>query len=88
LHQFKNYLTNKKIEFMKSEKIKRTGKITIIENEAGQWNWNLKAANGEIICFSNQGHETRQMALKGVQSAKKNINSAEVKFINNEGHEI
>lgn len=42
-------------------------KFTIMKGRDGQYYWNLKARNGEVIA-SGEGYRTRQGALKGIKA--------------------
>ena len=50
----------------------------IKEASNGKWHWNLKAANGQVIC-SSQLYAGRDGAEKGIASCSKNAPDASVK---------
>tara|TARA_R110002050_G_scaffold42235_2_gene101871 strand:+ start:416 stop:745 length:330 start_codon:yes stop_codon:yes gene_type:complete len=47
------------------------GKFVIKKDSAGQYRFNLKAANGEII-LSSEAYTTKQNCHNGIQSVKSN----------------
>lgn len=47
------------------------GKFVITTGKDGQFYWNLKAGNGEVIGKS-EGYTTKAAALNGIESTKKN----------------
>jgi uncharacterized protein YegP (UPF0339 family) len=47
------------------------GKFELFEDKSGEWRWNLKAKNGEIIATS-EGYSSKQAAQKGITSVKRN----------------
>lgn len=46
-------------------------KFEVYVDEAGEYRFNLKAGNGEIIA-SSEGYESKAGCLKGIRSVKKN----------------
>jgi uncharacterized protein len=53
------------------------GKFVLKKNASGQFHFNLKAGNGEIIATS-ETYTTKDAALNGIESVKANAPSAEV----------
>jgi uncharacterized protein YegP (UPF0339 family) len=51
------------------------GKFELKETKNGQFMFNLKAGNGEIIASSEQ-YTTKAAALKGIESVRKNAADA------------
>lgn len=47
----------------------------VFEGKNGDWYWHLKAGNGEIIAVS-EGYSSKQMAIHGIESVKKNADSS------------
>lgn len=47
------------------------GKFTLFTGKNGEFYWNLKAGNGEIIGQS-EGYTTKSAALNGIESTRKN----------------
>ena len=52
-------------------------KFEVFTNKAGEFRFNLKAKNGEIIA-SSEGYKTKASCLNGVESVKKNAPEAEI----------
>lgn len=52
-------------------------KFVLTKSTDGQFRWNLKASNGEIVATS-ESYKTRASALKGIESVKKNAAGASV----------
>ncbi len=53
------------------------GKFVITKNPKGQYHFNLKAGNGEIIT-SSEMYPTKQAAMKGITSIVKNAPTAKI----------
>lgn len=53
------------------------GKFELWVDKAGEYRFNLKAGNGEVIATS-QGYASKANALGGIESVKKNAGDAEV----------
>ena len=53
------------------------GKFTLFKGQDGQFYFNLKASNGEIICQS-EGYVSKQGAENGIASIKRNAADAEI----------
>lgn len=53
------------------------GKFVITKNPKGQYHFNLKAGNGEIIT-SSEMYPTKQAAMKGIASIVKNAPTAKI----------
>lgn len=65
----------------------KTAKFEVWESiEDGNFYFHLKAANGEIIAQS-EGYVSKQMALKGISSIKKNAATAPIIDLDNETYE-
>ena len=58
------------------EKVKHP-KFEVYTDKAGEFRFNLKAKNGEIIA-SSEGYKTKASCLNGVESVKKNAPEAEI----------
>ena len=56
---------------VQTEKKKRTGKFEITTSRSGQFRFNLKAANGEII-LTSQMYESKAGAENGIASVRAN----------------
>lgn len=52
------------------------GKFTMFTGKNGEFYWNLKAGNGEIIGQS-EGYKTKASAENGIESVRKNAGSQE-----------
>jgi uncharacterized protein len=53
------------------------GKFVLEKGSTGKYHFNLHAANGQIIATS-QHYESKDSALKGIESVKNNAAEAEV----------
>ncbi len=53
------------------------GKFEIFKDKGGEFRFNLKAGNGEIIA-SSQGYASKASAQNGIESVKTNAGDAEV----------
>ena len=53
------------------------GKFELKKTSSGQYRFNLKAGNGEIIATS-ESYKSKASALNGIESVKKNAASAKV----------
>ncbi len=51
----------------------KRSKFTIWKNtDCSRWHWNLKAANGEIVCSGQPiGYSTRYSARKGIRAVRR-----------------
>lgn len=43
--------------------------VEVYKREDGQWDWRLKASNGQILGGSAQGYTERNDAIEGLQTA-------------------
>lgn len=53
------------------------GKFELWVDKAGEYRFNLKAANGQVIATS-QGYSSKASAINGIDSVKTNAPDAEV----------
>ncbi|GAA2532460.1 YegP family protein [Microbacterium sp. YY-03] len=53
------------------------GKFEVWVDKAGDYRWNLKAGNGEVIATS-QGYASKASALNGIDSVRRNAADADV----------
>jgi uncharacterized protein YegP (UPF0339 family) len=53
------------------------GKFELWTDKGGDWRFNLKASNGQVIA-SSQGYASKASALNGIDSVKTNAPGAEV----------
>lgn len=53
------------------------GKFELWVDKGGDWRFNLKATNGQVIATS-QGYASKANALVGIESVKKNAPEAEI----------
>jgi uncharacterized protein YegP (UPF0339 family) len=53
------------------------GKFVVTKGKSGQYHFNLKAGNGEIIATS-ESYKSKAAALNGIESVKKNATDAKV----------
>ena len=60
-----------------------SAKFTVYKDKAGQFRFNLKAANGEIIAAS-ESYPDKKSALKGIASVIKSSASAKIVDISDE----
>jgi uncharacterized protein YegP (UPF0339 family) len=47
----------------------RIPKLQFFEDEAGEWRWRVRAANGEIVNGSTEGYVNRSGAMRGYETA-------------------
>ena len=50
----------------------------VYEDRADEWRWRLVHDNGNVTADSGQGYTTRQSALDGIDSVKRNAPEATV----------
>jgi uncharacterized protein len=53
------------------------GKFVLKKGSSGKFHFNLLAANGQVIATS-EAYESKQAAVNGIESVKKNAPEAEV----------
>jgi uncharacterized protein YegP (UPF0339 family) len=53
------------------------GSFEVFKDDAGEWRWNLKASNNEIIATS-EGYKAKQSCIKGIVSVQKYAKKAKV----------
>ena len=53
------------------------GKFELWVDKGGDWRFNLKASNGQVIATS-QGYASKASAMNGIDSVKSNAPGAEV----------
>lgn len=53
------------------------GKFELWVDKGGDWRFNLKASNGQVIATS-QGYASRASAVNGIESVKTNAPDAEI----------
>jgi uncharacterized protein len=53
------------------------GKFEIFKDKGGEYRFNLKASNGQVIA-SSEGYSAKASAVAGIESVKANAASAEV----------
>jgi uncharacterized protein YegP (UPF0339 family) len=54
-----------------------TGKFELFTDKSGQWRFNLKAGNGQVIATS-ESYTSRSGALGGIESVRTNAPAAEI----------
>ena len=57
--------------------VRMAGKFELWVDKGGDYRWNLKAGNGEVIATS-QGYASKASALNGIDSVRRNATDAEV----------
>ena len=55
------------------------GKFVITVRKNGEFQFNLKASNGQVI-LTSEGYTTKTACLNGIESVKKNAPEAEIKM--------
>jgi uncharacterized protein YegP (UPF0339 family) len=53
-------------------------KFTLYKDKAGQFRFNLKAGNGELIATGSESYPDKKSALKGIASVQKNAPAAKI----------
>ena len=76
-HGYESYKGVVQQRITKIGRHKPDAKFEINKDVAGEYRFNLVATNGEIIAVS-QGYNTKQGALKGIESVKKNAAEADI----------
>lgn len=59
------------------EKAGRVGRYELYENAGGEWQFRLKAANGEIIAVS-EAYSSKSAAMHGIESVRNNARTTRV----------
>jgi len=59
------------------------GKFEVRKRKDGQFYFNLKAGNGEIICTS-EAYRQKASAMKGIESVRRNAPEAKVADVTDE----
>jgi uncharacterized protein len=54
-----------------------SGKFVLEKGSSGKYHFNLHAANGQVIA-SSQHYESKESALGGIESVKRNAADAEI----------
>ncbi len=54
-----------------------SGKFVLEKGSTGKYHFNLHAANGQVIATS-QHYESKESALNGIESVKRNAPDAEI----------
>ena len=67
-------------ESEETESEKRSGTFEVFKDAAGDYRFNLKAANNQIIAVS-QGYKSRESCLKGIASVQRSSEKAVIKEI-------
>lgn len=57
-----------------------TPKFEVWKNAAGEWQWHLKSANGDIIA-AGEGYRRKAGALAGVKACRRSAAIAGVKVL-------
>jgi uncharacterized protein YegP (UPF0339 family) len=52
------------------------GQWELFKGKTGKFRFRLRASNGECIAQASQSYMRKESALEGIESVKKNINSA------------
>jgi uncharacterized protein YegP (UPF0339 family) len=53
------------------------GKFEVWTDKAGEYRFNLKASNGEVIATS-EGYKSKDSCMNGIQSVKENAPNAQI----------
>lgn len=53
-------------------------KFQLYKDNAGEYRWRLKAANGDTVCVASEGYSSKQGAENSVSWVKANAPSANV----------
>jgi uncharacterized protein YegP (UPF0339 family) len=57
---------------------KSKAKFEMFKDAAGEWRWNLRHNNGNIIADSAEGYSSKAKAKQGLESVRKNVSRAPV----------
>jgi hypothetical protein len=58
-----------------------TATFELYEDNAGEWRWRLRHANGNIIADSGEGYTTKDNARNGIESVKTNAADATIEEV-------
>ena len=58
----------------------KTGGKYVVEKFDGEFSWDLKAANGQILCQA-EGYTSKSGALSSIESFKKNVETGSFKIL-------
>jgi len=58
-----------------------TATFELFQDDADEWRWRLRHANGNIIADSGEGYTTKANAKKGIRSVQTNAPDATVEEI-------
>ena len=61
-----------------AEQTESLGRFEVFRDRADEWRWRLVHRNGNIIAASGEGYTTKQNALKGLRSVKRNAPEATI----------
>ena len=53
------------------------GKFEVYQDKKGEWRFQLKAGNGQVIATS-EGYESKSGCMNGIESVKTNAAGAEI----------
>ena len=53
-------------------------KFELYKDKSGEIRWRLVASNGQMIANSGEGYKTKESAKNGIESVKKNAQSATI----------
>ena len=56
----------------------RRGKFQVFQDDAGEWRWRLKAANGEVVAQSESYGVSHSNAVRGAKDARRAARLAKV----------
>jgi len=65
-------------ENREKEPAKSKARFKLYKDRKGEWRWNLRHNNGNIIADSAEGYSSKQKAKQGLESVRKNLPGAPV----------
>ena len=58
-----------------------SAKFEVFTDKGGQWRWNLRHQNGNIIADSGEGYSSKENALNGIKSVQEHAPGAPVEEV-------
>lgn len=66
---------------LRSWQVKYYMEFSVYRDEAKQWRWRLKHANGQIMADSGEGYKRKATCLRAVKNIKECLSNAKVKVL-------
>lgn len=59
--------------------VSKGAKFTVFQDSAGEWRWNLKGGNGEIVAVSSEGYSRSHDAVRSIAAVRRLVPLAPTK---------